>query len=79
MLGEQFPQTYASLLHRMVPLQMSADVQGGVTAINIMPVPAGMFATPEALAKKLQDPDAAVTIEHEPTVRDLREDLGEES
>ena len=29
MLGADYPQTYASLLHRMLPLQMSADVKGG--------------------------------------------------
>ena len=47
----------------MIPLQMSADVQGGVTTVNIMSVPPGMFATADALAEKLYDPGD--TIEHD--------------
>jgi hypothetical protein len=70
MLGANYPQTYASLLHRMIPLQMSADVKGGVTAVNIMPVPSGMYASADTLAGKLYDPGPI--IEHD-------EDEGEAS
>ena len=71
MLGAQYPQTYASLLHRMIPLQMSADVQGGVTTVNIMSVPSGTFANADALAGKLYDPGD--TIEHEQDLQDDKE------
>ena len=70
MLGADYPQTYASLLHRMLPLQMSADVKGGVTTVNILSVPSGTFAN---VADKLYDPGD--TIEHDE--KDLPDGFGE--
>lgn len=56
MLAEDYPKQFASLLGRVLPLQINATPGAFIGSVNIVGVPSGMYMTAEQM-KALQPPD----------------------
>ena len=46
-LASRHPKAFAGLLGKLLPLQVDASVSTVLTAVNILPVPAGSYIAPD--------------------------------
>lgn len=66
-LADKHPKAFASLLGKLLPLQVNSQINSVVGQINIVSVPADTFLTQEDVNRMSP---AAPTIEHEPAAPD---------
>ncbi len=74
-LASRHPKAFASLLGRLLPLQVSGDVKVGVTEVKIVSVPPDRYLSADDIKKlypslALEPPDSDDVIEHEPATGD---------
>ncbi|MGY3615687.1 hypothetical protein [Bradyrhizobium sp. USDA 10063] len=62
-LAGSHPKAFASLLGKMLPLQVNGSIQSVVGQVNIVSIPSDQYLTKEDARKLAPEPP---TIEHEP-------------